>query len=132
MKSYRKVLCSIIIMLALLASAIDSEADGPTAVQVFTVDTHGNTDAYIAALKPLIDILEELSPEAAFDVFEATFAGEQTGTIYVVIRYPDMVYLAESNERSNNSETWVTAFRKLAATGRTLRRSEILEDRTPR
>ena len=132
MKLYVNSMCSLILAAGFLAAAIDSEADGPAAVQVVTVDTHGNTTAYIAALEPLIDLLQGFSPKATLEVLEATFAGDETGMVYIVIRYPDMTHLAHANRLTSTSKEWTMAVRRLEATGRTLKGSEILEDRTPR
>ena len=131
MKTYLNGLCSLILAAGLMAAAIDSEANGPGAVEVVTVDTHGNTSAYLAALEPLVNLLREFSPEARLEVLEATFAGNDTGLVYIMIRYPDMTHLAKANVLTSNSDEWARAVRQLEATGRTLRGSEILRDRTP-
>ena len=44
-------------------------------VAVTTIDTHGNTAAYLEALEPLMARLEELNPDAEIEVFRAMLAG---------------------------------------------------------
>ncbi len=49
--------------------------------QIVTIDTHGNTAAYVASLKAVLDRIEELAPESNSRVWEATFSGDTTGTV---------------------------------------------------
>jgi hypothetical protein len=132
MNFFNRKLASMVIVASLLAGAIDSAAGGAGAGRVITVDTHGNTKAFLAELAPMIELLAEISPTAIVEVFEATVAGEETGTIYVMIRYPDLLHLAEAAQLADRSKEWASSLRKQEITGRTLKSMQILEDRMPK
>ena len=87
-----------------LAAPISVNADeGKAITQVVTIDTHGNTQAYLKALKPVLARNKELAPKANFRVYKAGFAGTDAGLLHVVIEYPSNVDLS-SLPRTNSQQ----------------------------
>ena len=58
--------------------------------EVYTIDTHGNNDAYVESSKKLHEIVYKKIPDISVRVWEATFAGESTGMIYIIVGYQSM------------------------------------------
>ena len=100
-------------------------------MQVLAIDTHGNTAAYIASLKAVLDRIEELAPESNSRVWEATFSGDTTGTVYVVIEYPSMAAFASASDKISADEAFAKVVAVLAETGRTVESNSILTEITP-
>ena len=123
--------CSLAVTTGLFVGAIDTAGGGPGVVQVITVDTHGDAAAYVAALQPLIELLHEIAPRAEVRILERTDEGDPTGSILVLVRHPNLVYLEGANERTRINKRWAEAIAALELTGRTVRTREVLLDRTP-
>ena len=99
--------------------------------QVLTIDTHGNTKAFLNGLKPVIARIKELAPKGEFHIYKAGFSGPSTGMIYVVFNYPSFVYLAEVLNKTESDPEWIKGIEELEKTGRTIKSMSILYDVTP-
>jgi hypothetical protein len=124
-------LCSLVVTAGLVAGAIDTADDKPGAVQVITVDTNGNTSAYLAALRPFIDLIHQYAPRAEIEVLERINGGSPTGAVYILVRHPDLEHLRSANQRMRTGSDWSAALTYLDLSGRTLMSADILIDRTP-
>ena len=91
-------MCVVMVGVFLISSSSPAQEDSNTVLQVVTIDTHGNTAAYVASLKAVLDRLEELAPESNSRVWVATMSGDTTGTVFVVIEYPSMAAFAAATE----------------------------------
>jgi len=67
--------------------------------EVYTIDTHGKNDAYVEFSKKLHDAVYKKIPDISVRVWEAMFAGEDTGRIVIVVGYKSMADM----ERIGNS-----------------------------
>ncbi len=121
---------AVLLATLLLAGSVGWAQDGPGVIQVVAIDTHGKTPEYIAALKPLLERIQVLGPETKYKIYEATFAGERTGTVYVTVEFPSLAYMATTNTKTGADEEYARLLAAVAATGRTLRSNSILQDRT--
>ena len=115
----------------LISGSSLAEEDSDTVLQVLTIDTHGNTAAYVASLKAVLDRIEELAPESNLRVWEATFSGDTIGTVYVVIEYPSMTAFASASDKISADEAFTKRVAALAETGRTVESNSILREITP-
>jgi len=115
----------------LISGSSLAEEDSDTVLQVLAIDTHGNTAAYVASLKAVLDRIEELAPESNSRVWEATFSGDTTGTVYVVIEYPSMAAFASASDKISADEAFAKWVAALAETGRTVESNSILTEITP-
>jgi len=123
--------CVAMVGVFLISGSSLAEEDSNTVLQVVTIDTHGNTAAYVASLKAVLDRLEELAPESNSRVWEATMSGDTTGTVYVVIEYPSMAAFAAATETVFVDEAWTKGVAALAETGRTVESQSLLSEITP-
>ena len=97
-------------------------------VVVTTIDTHGNTAAYLEALEPLMARLEELNPDAEIEVFRATLAGSAVDLIYVIIRLESVAAYGELTDSNQGDAEYQRRLRVLEATGRTLESRSLLTE----
>ncbi len=124
-------MCVVMVGVFLISSSSPAQEDSNTVLQVVTIDTHGNTATYVASLKAVLDRIEELAPESNSRVWEATFSGDTTGTVYVVIEYPSMAAFASASDKISADEAFAKAVAALAETGRTVESNSILTEITP-
>ncbi len=120
----------LVVGLGMVLSGTVSAQEGPPVVRVVTVDTHGNTAEYIKLVKPVLERVKELSPEAEYRIYEGLFAGESTRRVYVAISYPTLIRLAASNAKVEADAEYQRRVAALAATQRTIVSDSILIDRT--
>ncbi len=121
----------LIIVVSLGAPIQVNAGDEKVITQVITIDTHGNTKAYLNGLKPVLARNKELAPKANFRVYKAGFAGSDTGLIHVVIEYPSMAYLEEVGKKIESDPELTKGIMSLKKTGRTIESDSILFDVTP-
>lgn len=65
-------------------------ADGHTTLRVVTVSTD-DVDAYVTELGKGKQMMSKLTPKMIMRAWQATFAGEETGTVIVSLEYPGSV-----------------------------------------
>ena len=123
--------CVVMVGVFLISGSSPAQEDSDTVLWVFTIDTHGNTDAYVASLKAVIDRGKELAPESNSRVWEATLSGDTTGTVYVVTEFPSMAAFAAATEKISADEAWAKGVAALAETGRTVKSVSLLREITP-
>ena len=133
MKSMTSVMtvCVVMVGVFLISGPSQAQEDSGTVMQVVTIDTHGNTAAYLASLKAVLERIEELEPESSARVWEASISGDTVGTVYVVVEYPSLVSFAAATEKSVADEAFTKAIAALVATGRTVESTSVLRDVTP-
>ena len=129
--TFAMTLCMAMVGVFLISGSSQAEEDSDAVLQVVRIDTHGNTAAYVASLRAVLDRIEELAPESNSRVWEATFSGDTTGTVYVVVEYPSMASLAAAIEKTGADEAFTNGVAALAATGRTVESSSVLREITP-
>ncbi len=129
--TFAMTVCVAMVGVFLISGSSPAEENSDTVLQVVTIDTHGNTAAYVASLKAVLDRIEELAPESNSRVWEATFSGDTIGTVYVVIEYPSMAAFAAAAEKTLADEAYTKGVAALAATGRTLESNSVLREITP-
>ena len=129
---YNNGFISTLVFLLIMGLSFGASADSQTVVQVIAVDTKGNLDGYLANVKPLLAYQKELAPEAETSVYLARLSGNTTGTVYVIIKYPTLVYMANAFSKFIADEKW----KKMRAdfvqkTGRKIISDSLLYDVTP-
>ncbi len=129
--TFAMTVCLAMVGVFLISGASQAEEDSDTVLEVVQIDTHGNTAAYVASLKAVLDRIKELAPESNSRVWEATFSGDTTGTVYVVVEYPSMASLAAATEKFAADETFTKGVAALAETGRTVESRSVLREITP-
>ena len=123
--------CVAMVGVFLISGSSSAQEDSDAVLQVIRIDTHGNTEAYVAALKAVLDRTEELAPESNSRVWVATMSGDTTGTVYVVIEYPSMAAFAAATDKTLADEALTKGIAALAETGRTVESQSLLREITP-
>ncbi len=123
--------CVVMVGVFLISGSSPAEENSDSVLQVVRIDTHGNTDAYVASLKAVLDRAKELAPESNARVWEATWSGDTTGTVYVVAEFSSMQDFAAFAAAIDADEAWAKGVAALAATGRTVESNSLLREITP-
>jgi hypothetical protein len=109
-----------------------SEADSkPRVMEWFTVDTKGKTAEYLKAIEPVIRRSYEVAPGAEIRIYQAEFAGESVGTLYVAREYKDMETMARQQARLQLDTQYQEGVKSLAAMGRVLVSRSLLVEQKP-
>jgi hypothetical protein len=116
-------------ILIAVGAAPDVRAEPVAAV--VSVDVKGNLDAYLAGIKQLTALAKKLVPNATVRVWQATAAGEATGTVYVVLEHPSLEDYAKNSTKLQADAEWAKVIEKLEATGREIFSSSLMRDVTP-
>ena len=95
-----------LVFLLFIGLSFGANAANQNVVQVIAIDTNGNTGAYLENVKELFAYQKELAPEAETRVYLAGLSGTTTGTIYVIVKYPDIVYMANTFKSFKADEKW--------------------------
>jgi hypothetical protein len=123
---------STLVFLLIIGLSFGANADSQKVVQVIAVDTNDNTGTYLENVKGLLAYQKELAPEAESRVYLAGLSGTTTGTVYVIVKYPSMVYMANTFKNFRADEKWKKMRADLAKkTGREVISNSILYDVTP-
>ncbi len=121
-----------LVFLLFIGLSFGANADNQNVVQVIAIDTNGNTGAYLENVKELFAYQKELAPEAKSRVYLAGLSGTTTGTVYVIVKYPSMVYMANTFTSFKADEKWKKMRADLAKkTGRKIISNSLLYDVTP-
>jgi len=126
----KKLISIIFITVLVLISSTVNAADTRLVHVVYTADTHGNTQAYLDVLKPLIARVKQLSPKTVVSVHEARYAGPDTGMVYVVVEQPSLTYMDQTGPKIDNDPEIVKMIPKLMETS-TLKGVSLYMDRAP-
>ena len=97
-----------------------------------TIDTHGNTKAYLENVKTVIDRQNQVVPGLRTRIYQAGLAGTDVGTLYVVVEFASMKSMVESVAKLQADAEW-NRLRKIVAvkTDRTMISNSLLHDITP-
>ncbi len=91
---------------ALIAAPTPARAQGPEVTQVLIVDVEPkNRDAYMAFVKRAQAIVKDLGLPA-FQVLQATMAGDTTGTLAIIIENESLAALAKNQAKTQGSAKW--------------------------
>ncbi len=89
-----------------IAAPTPARAQGPEVTQVLIVDVEPkNRDAYMAFVKRAQVIVKDLGLPG-FQVLQATMAGDDTGTLAIVIENESLIALAKNQGKTQGSAEW--------------------------
>jgi hypothetical protein len=98
---------------------------------VVSVDVKGNLEAYLTVIKDLTTLAKKVIPNATIRVWQATAAGEETLTVYVVLEHPSLEDYAKNNAKVRTSEEWAKLIERFPKTGREILSNSLIRDVTP-
>jgi hypothetical protein len=106
-------------------------ADSNTVLQVTAVQVKaGQMDAYLAKVKQLQAIMKRLGGSTTTRVWEATIAGDDSGTVVVGVEYPSLAAYAESTTKVSADAEWQKMMADLDGMRTVVSRS-LYRERTP-
>ena len=88
------------------AQADSHEMAAPAVVQFFQFDVNGNLPAFLAQVKKVRALNEKLGNKAEMHVYQATLAGDQTQSVYVMVSQPNMLTLVQEGQKLQSSPEW--------------------------
>ena len=132
MKQSRIILCVILFLSVVFVAPIQVGAQSNTAVlAVLSLDIQGNVEEYLEAAKPIIARFSEILPKSKLTVFQAEFAGSDSGEILVVIDYPSMAYIEEMRPKVASDEELAKLWPTLEKFGVTVESNGLYLNRAP-
>ena len=99
--------------------------------EVYSIDTHGKNDAYVEGSKKLHAAIYKKIPDISVRVWEATFAGESTGMIYIVVGYQSMADMERIGAQIEGDEQIQNLFAERDRVGATIISTGLSTDITP-
>ena len=99
----------------LLGSASAALAQKTTVIRVVIVKTD-NPAAYAAALETGKDIMKKLGLTVTIHVYQATYAGSETGSVAASIEFPSMQALADGEAKlraDKDYQAWIKSLEKI-------------------
>ena len=105
--------------------------EGPAVVQVIQIDTGGNLAKFLELTGRLDAISEKYGSTGERRILQSTLAGPNTGSVFVVIEYPNFVSMAESVSKSSASPEWAQFVADFQAAGMRVVSNSVSVDITP-
>ena len=134
MKKSRTILSVILFVFVGLALTMQaSAAEETTVVQVYTINTNGNTPAFLEAYKPFHERMKVLTPKSTAHVYESRFAGTGAGMINIVVEFPSMAYMEERRlaQEANPDPEMTKLLQALMETGLSVESISLYRDMAP-
>jgi hypothetical protein len=117
-------LLSVLLLPAAAVAAQTTSQHRPVR-DVLIAETNGDLPRFLQLMKRIDGVNERLGLGATLRVFRATFAGEQTGEVYVYWELPSFVRFAEVETRLHDDEEYKRILGELDDAGMGFR-SELL------
>ena len=116
----------------LVVAPVQVSAEEQPVVQIMIIDTHGSTKTYLEHVKAVIERQNQVVPNLRTRIYLAGLAGTDTGKLYVMVEFPNLLARAEAVTKLENDEEW-NRLRKIVAakTDRTMISNSLLHDITP-
>ncbi len=120
----------LVVVLA-AAPAVSLAADPPPVSQVVVIETNGQTDLLLSHAKKNEAIFKRLGIEARRRYLQATLAGEDSGSIAVVIEYANLGAMAAAGAKLQNDKEWQAYIDKITESGIRVQSNAVWADITP-
>lgn len=105
MKKSRTILALILSISAGFIAPVQVGAQSKTTVRaVYSLEIQGNVEEYLEDVKPVIARFNEIQPKSKLRIYQAEFAGSDTGGIAIVIDHPSMAYMEEMRPKFETDE----------------------------
>ncbi len=106
-------------------------ADPPGIVQFVSVGAGQDGAVILAEAKKTQKIFDRLGIKASRRFIRATLAGEFSGTLSLMIEYPNLAALADAQAKLANDDEWQKYIDKITKSGMTVLSNSIWQDITP-
>jgi len=131
MKILRMIIYGILCLLAFTLPLQVNAADETQIAQVWTVNTHGNTTAWLEGIKPILTRLKVLNPKQNVHIHESQLAGSNVGIINLVAEHPSMSHLEQVRLKADKDEEVSKLFAAMADIKADVVSVSLLRDRAP-
>ena len=105
--------------------------EGPAVVQVVQVDIAGNLARFMELMGQVDAINEKYGSTGERRILQSTLAGPNTGTVFIVIEFPNFVSMAESVSKINASPEFAQLGAEAQAAGLRIVSNSVSVDITP-
>ena len=106
-------------------------ADPPPISQVVIIDTNGQADLLLSYAKTNEAIFKRLGIKARRRYLRATLAGEQSGSVAVVIEYANLGAMAAAQAKLQDDKEWQAYIDKITESDLSVQSNAIWADITP-
>ncbi len=106
-------------------------ADPPRIVQFVSVGAGQDGDFILAEAKKTQKIFDRLGIKASRRFIRATLAGEFSGTLSLMIEYPNLAALADAQAKLANDDEWQKYIDKIQSKGLRIQSNSVWVDVTP-
>ena len=132
MKQLRMYLFLFLCSFAVLTLPVQAFAADETHIaQVFTLNTHGNTAAWLEKIKPINERIKVLNPKENVHIHESRFAGTDAGTVNLVVEYPSMANMEQAALKVDKDKEVAKLFENMAGMEVEIVSRSLLLDRAP-
>ncbi len=113
------------------AQADSHEMAGPAVVQFFQIEVNGNMPAFLEQVKKIRSLNEKLGNTGKMRVYQATLAGSQTNSVYVMVTQPNMLALVQEGQKLQSSSEFQEIIAQNMALGIVPLSNSVSVDITP-
>ena len=106
-------------------------ADPPGIVQFVSVGAGQDGDVILAEAEKTQKIFDRLGIKASRRFIRATLAGEFSGTLSLMIEYPNLAALADAQAKLANDDEWQKYIDKIQSKGLRIQSNSVWVDVTP-
>ncbi len=106
-------------------------ADPPRIVQFVSVGAGQDGDVILAEAEKTQKIFDRLGIKASRRFIRATLAGEFSGTLSLMIEYPNLAALADAQAKLANDDEWQKYIDKIQSKGLRIQSNSVWVDVTP-
>jgi hypothetical protein len=132
MKKSRTILFLILFLSVGFIAPLQVDAQSNTPVRaVYSLDIKGSVEEYLEAAKPVIARFNEIMPKSKLRIYQAEYAGSNTGGIDIVIDHPSMSYMEEMTPKFESDEELAKIWPTLEKFGITVVSSGLHLNRAP-
>ncbi len=111
----RKISFGLVALVLMLGMSTAAFAQKSAVVRVVTVKTD-NAAGYAQALEAGKEIMKRVGLSVTVHVYQASYAGAETGTVVATIEFPSMVALAEGEAKlraDKDYQAWIKTLDKI-------------------
>ena len=102
----RRPIAFLVSLVLWLGVSLGASADDTVLSSAAVRVNPGQLDTYVARVGQLRAAMERLGASGTVRVWQATSAGEATGTVFVVLQYPSLTAYAESTTKMQADPEW--------------------------
>jgi len=122
---------SVLTLLFGIALPALSFAQGPTVINVLTINANGDQPGLLDIVKRVRTINERLGNKATSRVWQATLAGEGTNAIFIAIEHSSLVSMAQDNAKLQADAEWQKLVDEFAKKGMSVLSNSVSVEITP-